>query len=167
MKIIAFIILFIIFILFLALKGVLKLANRKNIINLDIRNIAHEWIAFMPKATSSEQVDVSNELIKATFSVLDATRLAEYNRLMSITDKSGFNPSNFVQLTFKSAIGLQNQQKISLEGFDLKRDFEKEMVLFFSKCVSAVLLNTEMDGYELLNRIALEAKGSHIPWRSI
>ncbi|HAV5936706.1 hypothetical protein ACOCI4_18200 [Acinetobacter baumannii] len=167
MKIIAFIILFIIFILFLALKGVLKLANSKNIINLDIRNIAHEWIASMPKANVSQQIDASNELIKATFSMLDAAKLAEYNKLMSITDKSGFNPSNFVQLTFKAALGLQNQQKISLEGFDLRRNFEKEMVLFFSKCVSAVLLNTEMDGYELLNRIALEAKGSHIPWSNI
>lgn len=167
MKIIAFIILFIIFILFLALKGVLKLANSKNIVNLDIRSIAHEWIAFMPKANVSQQVDASNELIKVTFSVLDATKLAEYNKLMLITDKSGFNPSNFVQLIFKTAIDLQNQQKISLEGFDLRRDFEKEMVLFFSKCISAVLLNTEMDGYELLNRIALEAKGSHIPWSSI
>lgn len=167
MKIIAAIIIFIIFILFWVLRGVLNLANRKNHTNLNIRNIAHDWIASMPYASQAEQLEASNELIKASFNVLSSSKLADYNRLMSITDKQGFNASNFIQHTFKTALNLQKQKKISLDGLNLENDFGKEMLLFFTVCLTAVLLNTELDGYELLNRIALESKGYHMPWKPI
>ena len=86
---------------------------------------------------------------------------------MQAIEKNNFNASNFVQLVIKAAINLYNRKQIVMEDFDLRGDFDKEMVSFFSQCLIAIYLNTELDGFELLNRLASQSKGSHMAWPAL
>ncbi|NAR80109.1 hypothetical protein GPS50_10345 [Acinetobacter haemolyticus] len=131
------------------------------------RAIAHEWLAVMPRLNSEQQLVVCWDLIKDSFDVVHKAKLADYSQMMKIIDKGGFNSSNFVQLTFQMALKLDKEHKITLDGFELRSSFDKPMTVFFSKCLFAVLFNTEIDGYECLERLANESKGSQILWYPI
>ena len=138
---------------------------KKTKVKLNVRFIAHEWMSQIRNLPKDEQIGYSYELIKSSFHVVSEVKVANYDQLMKIIDKNDFNASNFVQLVLKTAINLQNRNLLAFEDQDLKNYFNKEAVLFFSHCVSAVILNvSENSGYELLDRIAMESKGTHMPW---
>lgn len=138
---------------------------KKTKVKLNDRFIAHEWISLITDLPKDEQVGYSYDLIKSSFYLLSKIKLANYDQLMKIIDKNDFNASNFVQLVLKTAIILQNRNLLVYEDQDLKDYFHKEAVIFFSHCISAVIMNvSENSGYELLDRIAMESKGTHMPW---
>lgn len=167
MKIIIFIVIFITIILFYILRWLLSIGSKKDRMTIAPRAIAHEWLAVMPRLNSEQQLVVCWDLIKDSFDVVHKAKLADYSQMMKIIDKGGFNSSNFVQLTFQMALKLDKEHKITLDGFELRSSFDKPMTVFFSKCLFAVLFNTEIDGYECLERLANESKGSQILWYPI
>lgn len=143
---------------------IVKFFKSSNVV-LTPKDIAHEWMALIRSIPKDQQINYSNDLIKLSFYVVSEMKVSQdYNILMQAIEKNSFNASNFVQLVIKAAINLYNRKQIVMEGFDLKSDFDKEMVSFFSQCLIAIYLNTELDGLELLNRLALESKGSHMDW---
>lgn len=137
----------------------------KTKVKLNIRLVAHEWMSQIRNLPKDEQIGYSYELIKSSFHVVSEVKVANYDHLMKIIDKNDFNASNFIQLVLKTAINLQKRNLLVFEDQDLKNYFNNEAVIFFSHCVSAVILNvSENSGYELLDRIAMESKGTHMPW---
>lgn len=146
---------------------IVKFFRSSNVV-LTPKDIAHEWMALIRSIPKDQQINYSNDLIKLSFYVVSEMKVSQdYNVLMQAIEKNNFNASNFVQLVIKAAINLYNRKQIVMEDFDLRGDFDKEMVSFFSQCLIAIYLNTELDGFELLNRLASQSKGSHMAWPAL
>ncbi|ENX07770.1 hypothetical protein [Acinetobacter courvalinii] len=167
MKIIILLVTFIIILLFYILRWLLSIGLKKDRVTLLPQIIAHEWLAAMPRLNSEQQSMVCWDLIKDSFEVVHKLQLADYSQMMKIIDKTGFNSSNFVQLTLQMALKLEKEYKVTLDGFELRSSFDKSMTTFFSKCLFAVLFNIEIDGNECLERLASESRGSQIQWYPI